>query len=422
MLISWWMSSRSIGVMKVLCSSSIVARVILSARFSIDLDVVGAALEVVAVRHQRGQFAAALHDLLGVLVEHIEESALARHEAAEHRSPPLFIGGSSVAGLAGLRHGILTPTRGENDYRRVVTAPPAGRRGVDSLLAWYFVTVWGSGYLASKIGMQYAAPFTFLTLRFAFGIACMLPIVLIARPPWPASRAELGHVIAAGLLMHVMNLGGSHYTQYLGVSAGITAVLLSVQPLLTALIAARWMGERLAGRQWLGVALGLAGVVLVVWHKIDVREMTLGSLLAVTISLLGVTAGTLYQRVFCPLVDLRVSALVQFVAAMLTFAPLAWLVDGFKVDWAWPMLAAIAFLVIGASILAVNALHLLMRRGEATRVTSLVYLTPIFAVVLEFALFQVVPSALSIAGIAITCLGVALVTWSRGKTVAAWQR
>lgn len=298
-------------------------------------------------------------------------------------------------------------------------APLTSRRGFDSLLAWYFVTVWGSGYLASKIGMQYAAPFTFLTLRFAFGIVCMLPIVLIARPPWPASRVELGHVIAAGLLMHVTNLGGSHYTQYLGVSAGITAVLLSVQPLLTALIAARWMGERLAARQWFGVALGLAGVVLVVWHKIDVREMTLGSLLAVTISLLGITAGTLYQRIFCPLVDLRVSALVQFIASVLTLAPLAWLVDGFKVTWAWPMFGAIAFLVICASILAVNALHTLMRHGEATRVTSLIYLTPIFAVVLEFAMFQVVPTMLSVAGIAVTCFGVALVTWTARRTAPA---
>jgi drug/metabolite transporter (DMT)-like permease len=283
----------------------------------------------------------------------------------------------------------------------------------NSFLAWYFVTIWGSGYLATKIGLHYAAPFTFLTLRFAFGVACMLPIVLIARAAWPATRKELGHVLMAGFLMHTLNLGGSHYTQYLGVSAGITAVLLSVQPLLTALIASRWMGEQLGGRQWLGVALGLAGVLLVVWHKIDVREMTLGSLLAVATSLLGVTAGTLYQRVYCPLVDLRMSALVQFIASALTLAPLAWLIEGFKVDWAWPMFGALAFLVIGASILAVNALHTLMRHGEATRVTSLLYLTPIFAVVLELALFHVMPTPLSIAGIAVTCLGVALVTWTR---------
>jgi len=295
-----------------------------------------------------------------------------------------------------------------------VNRPAPPQRWFDSFLAWYFVTVWGSGYLATKIGLHYAAPFTFLTLRFAVGIACMAPIVLFARAPWPASRKELGHVIVAGLLMHAMNLSGSHYTQYLGVSAGITAVLLSVQPLLTALIASRWMGERLTGQQWLGIALGLAGVVLVVWHKIDVHEMTAGSLLAVVTSLIAVTAGTLYQRVFCPLVDLRTSALVQFVACVLTLAPLAWLVEGFKVEWAWPMFGAIAFLVIFASILAVNALHTLMRHGEATRVTSIIYLTPILAVVLEFALFQVVPSPLSIVGIAVTCAGVALVAWKPG--------
>jgi drug/metabolite transporter (DMT)-like permease len=292
---------------------------------------------------------------------------------------------------------------------------PASRGWFETFLAWYFVSVWGSGFLATKIGLTHAAPFTFLTLRFVFGIACLVPIVLLTRAPWPSTRRDLMHVVVAGLLMHAIHLSGSHYAQYLGISAGIVAVLLSVQPVLTALIAARWMGERLEPRQWLGVALGFTGVMLVVWHKIDVREMTVGGLLAVIIALLGVTAGTLYQRAFCPRVDLRSSALLQFMVAAATLAPLAFAVEGFVVDWAWQMLASIAFLVIGASILAVNALHMLMRRGEATRVTSLLYLTPIFAVVLEFLLFQIAPSALSVAGIAVTCAGVALVTWSRRR-------
>ena len=276
---------------------------------------------------------------------------------------------------------------------------------------------WGSGYLASKIGLQYAAPFTFLTLRFTFGIVCMLPVVLIMRPAWPATRVELGHVIVAGLLMHTVHLSGIHYTQYLGVSAGIASVVMSTQPLLTALIASRWMGAQLSNRQWLGVALGFIGVVLVIWHKIDVREMTLAGLLAVTIALMSVTAGTLYQRVFCPRVDLCASALLQFISTALMLAPLAWLVDGFKVHWAWPLLGVIAFLVIAGSMLAISVLHLLMRRGEATRVTSLIYLTPIITVVLEFAMFRVVPSQFSVFGIAITCLGVALVAWKRSPPV-----
>jgi drug/metabolite transporter (DMT)-like permease len=293
--------------------------------------------------------------------------------------------------------------------------PLSQRAWFAPLLAWYFVTVWGSGFIATKIGLQYAPPFTFLTLRFLFGLACLVPILLVMRPRFPGSRAELGHVVVAGLLMHAIHLGGSHYTQYLGMSAGITALILSAQPLITALVAARWMGERLAPRQWSGVAIGLAGVALIVWHKVDVREATLGSLVAVTVSLAGVTAGTLYQRVWCPLVDLRSATFIQFVVTIAALGPLAWWVEGFAVTWAWPMVGSIVFLVIGASILAVSALHTLMRRGQATRVTSLIYLTPIFAVALELAMFGVMPSALSLFGIAVTCLGVALVAWRTAR-------
>jgi len=296
---------------------------------------------------------------------------------------------------------------------------PLSARAWETLLAWYFVSIWGSGFLATKIGLQHAAPFTFLTLRFAFGIICLSILVLALKPRWPATRNEFGHVIVAGLLMHTVHLGGSHYAQFLGLSAGITAVLLSVQPLLTAIFAGRWMHERLSAAQWSGIAIGLAGVTLIVWHKIDVREASWGALTAVTISVVGVTAGTLYQRVYCPAVDLRSASLVQFLGNFLLLAPLAWFVEGAAVRWSWSLPAVIVFLVIGASILAVNAFHTLMRRGQATRVTSLIYLTPIFAVVLELVMFDVVPSAISLAGIAITCLGVAMVSWTEAKKVAA---
>ena len=289
----------------------------------------------------------------------------------------------------------------------------------DTLLAWYFVIVWGSGYLATKLGLQYAAPFTFLTLRFAFGVACMLVLVALLRPRWPADKREFLHIVVAGALMHVGNLGGSHYAQYLGMSAGITALILATQPLLTALIGSAFAAnERLLGRQWVGIAIGLVGVGLVVWHKIDVDAASIGSIVAVGIALVSITIGTLYQRRYCPRVDLRSAGLIQFAVATVLFAPLAFSVEGFVVVWDWRLFAAIAFLVVFASILAVNALHTLMRHGAATRVTSLLYLTPIVAVILESALFGVVPTALSIVGIAITCAGVALVTWHRKTAVA----
>ena len=293
------------------------------------------------------------------------------------------------------------------------------RRWFDSLLAWYFVSVWGSGFIATKIGLQYAPPFTFLTLRYIFGLACLIPLVLILRPRWPASRAELGHILLAGLLMHAVNLSGSHYAQYLGMSAGVTALILALQPLLTAIVVSRWMHVRLGRRQWTGVALGLAGVALVVWHKIDIHAVAWTSLATVGLSLAAITTGTLYQRAFCPRVDLNSAAVLQFAISLAVVAPLAWMLEGMQVRWAWQLFAAIAFLVVLASILAVNVLHTLMRRGEATRVTSLIYLTPVFAVVLELLVFDVIPTPLSLAGIVVTCLGVAMVAWTKDRPSAA---
>jgi len=238
-------------------------------------------------------------------------------------------------------------------------------------------------------------------------------VALLWPPRWPQTRTELGHVVVAGLLMHAVQLGASHYAQYLGMSAGATALIISSQPLLTAIIASRWLHARLAPGQWAGVFIGLAGVALVVWHKIDIREVSAGSLAATLIALCAVTAATLYQRTFSPHANLKAATIVQFAASVVVLAPLAIGVEGFPVRWSWALLGAIAFLVIFASILAVSALHVLMRHGEATRVTSMMYLPPIFAVLLELALFHVVPSALTLAGIAVTCAGVAMTVWTK---------
>ena len=281
-----------------------------------------------------------------------------------------------------------------------------------ALLAWYFVAVWGSGYVATKVGLQYAPPFTFLTLRFAFGLLCLLPVMLVWKPKWPATRSELGHLVAAGVLMHAVQLGASHYAQYLGMSAGVTALIISAQPLLTVIIASRWLHARVAPGQWAGVVIGLAGVALVVWHKIDIREVSAGSLAATLIALSGVTAATLYQKTFCPHADLKTAAVVQFAASLLVLAPLSLAVEGFTVLWSWELFAAIAFLVIFASLLAVSALYVLMRDGEATRVTSLMYLPPIVAVLCELALFAVLPSFTTVVGIVVTCVGVAMTVWT----------
>jgi len=280
-------------------------------------------------------------------------------------------------------------------------------------LAWYFVAVWGAGYLATKIGLQHAAPFTFLTLRFAVGLLCLAPLILVLRFRWPRNFSEFKHLAVAGLLMHAVQLGGSHYAQYLGMSAGVAALIISTQPLFTAVIAGKVLGERLQPRQWVGVFVGLLGVAMVVWHKIDVREVTAGNLAASLIAVAAVTAATLYQKVFSPRADLKAATVVQFAATLAVVAPLAFAVEGFRTDHAVEMWVAIACLVVFASILGVMALWWLLRHGEATRVTSMMYLPPVFAVALELAMFGVVPGALMLAGMAVTCAGVAMTVWHK---------
>jgi drug/metabolite transporter (DMT)-like permease len=191
-------------------------------------------------------------------------------------------------------------------------------------------------------------------------------------------------------------------------SAGVAAIILAAQPLLTAAIAAFWLGEKPSAQQWSGVAIGLVGVALIVWHKLDIAAVSAASLAAVAIGLATLTAGTLYQRKFCATADLRSSTLIQFVVSLLVLAPVSVIVEGAVVRWSWTLLAAITFLVVFASILAVNALHTLMRRGEATRVSSMLYLPPVVAVTLEWMFFDVVPTFVSLIGIAVTAIGVAL--------------
>lgn len=277
------------------------------------------------------------------------------------------------------------------------------------LLTAYFVIVWGGGFVASRYALQFAAPFTYIGVRYAIAFTvAMLAFGLRAR--WPGSRAQWGHVAIAGLLSHAGYLGGSHYAQRWGLSAGVTALVLALQPLATALVMSRWLHERLAPRQMIGVAVGLAGVALVVVQRVDSGAISLASLMAVSWALLCVTAGTLYQRQFCSGVDLRSAVCIHFAATALLMLPLGWLLEGFDIQWSPQIAGSLVYHVLLASIGAYSIFHLLLRRGQATGVTSLLYLTPPVAALAEWAVFRVVPTPLMWAGMAIACIGVAMVT------------
>jgi drug/metabolite transporter (DMT)-like permease len=276
-------------------------------------------------------------------------------------------------------------------------------------LSTYFVVVWGAGFVASRIALQYAAPFSYIGVRYALAFVVAL-LAFGIRARWPQSAAEWGHVAVAGLLSHAGYLGGSHYAQRWGLSAGVTALVLALQPLLTAVIVSRWLHERLSALQKLGVGVGLAGVTLVVGERALAGNATTASVLAILWSLLCVTAGTLYQRQFCARSDLRAAVCIHFAATALVMLPLGVAVEGFAIQWNAPIAAALAYHVVLGSIGAYSILHLLMRHGQATGVTSLLYLTPPVAALVEWAVFRVPPTTTMWLGMAIACVGVAMAT------------
>ncbi len=280
-------------------------------------------------------------------------------------------------------------------------------RGTVVALSTYFVVVWGAGFVASRIALQHAAPFSYIGVRYATALVVAL-LAFGHGARWPRSARQWGHVAVAGLLSHAGYLGGSHYAQRWGLSAGVTALVLALQPLLTALIVSRWLHERLAPLQRVGVAVGLAGVALVVGERALAGNASAASLGAIVFSLLCVTAGTLYQREFCADSDLRAAVCIHFAATAAVMLPLAVAVEHFEVHWSGALVAALAYHVVLGSIGAYSILHLLMRHGQATGVTSLLYLTPPVAALVEWAFFRVAPTPTMWLGMAVACAGVAM--------------
>ena len=307
------------------------------------------------------------------------------------------------------------PNPATSDQTTGHTSAPARLSSASlALLSTYFVVIWGAGFVASRVALQYAAPFTYIGVRYGVAALVSLVAALLARAVWPSSPRQLAHIAVAGLLTHAGYLGGSHYAQFLGMSAGVTALILALQPIVTALIAARWLGERLSRLQQAGVVVGFAGVALVVAQKVDASAVTPLALACTLWSLLCVTAGTLYQRHFCSETDLRTTVCLHFAATSAVMLPAGLVFEGFRIAWVWPIAATLAYHVLLASIGAYTVFHFLMRRGQATGVTSLLYLTPPVAVICEWLIFGTLPGWLSVLGMAVACAGVAMVSRRRG--------
>ena len=270
-----------------------------------------------------------------------------------------------------------------------------------------FVFLWATGFIVARYGMPYAPPLGFLSLRFALTSAVLLPVIVLAGARWP-TRAQLGPITLSGLLVHAGYLSGVWCAVKMGMPAGVSALIVNLQPIITALFGP-WLGERVGARQWTGLALGFAGVVLVVAQKVQGVGLSTVTVWLSVFSLLSISFGTLYQKKYVPVFDLRTGAFVQYVACFAVLGPLAFAFENEPFVWNPELVLAMAWSVFGMSIGAIFLMFTLIARGTATRVASLFYLVPPCTALMAWALFGETFGAIALAGLVLTAVGVALV-------------
>lgn len=279
-----------------------------------------------------------------------------------------------------------------------------------------FVLIWSTGFIVARYGMPHAPPLSFLSLRYALSIACFLPWVLWARVAWPQSRSQWLHLSVTGILMHAGYLGGVWVAVKAGMGSGLSSLIVGFQPVLTAI----WLAYSLRGsdepgvsrRQWLGLLLGFVGLLMVVWRKLTLGtpldHVTPANMAFALAALLSITVGTLYQKRFVQPCDVRSANTVQLCAALVVTLPLAWL-ETEPMRWNTELAGAMAWSVLGLTLGGSSLLYMLIQRGAAASVTSLMYLVPPTTAMMAWILFGETITLATLLGTALTALGVSWV-------------
>lgn len=275
-----------------------------------------------------------------------------------------------------------------------------------------FVLLWSTGFLGAKLGLPYAEPFTFLLWRFVILTALLSLVAVAMRAPWPATWADVGRIALVGLLVHGAYLGGVFYSIHAGLPAGISALIVGLQPVLTAVGAGLFLGERIRPRQWLGFVLGLMGVALVLGEKVTLDIRSADGVAAAVLALFAITSGTLYQKRHGSATDLRSGSALQFAAAAVPMLVLAWMFESRAVVWSGEFVFALGWLVVVLSVGAISLLWMMIKRGAASKVASLFYLTPPVTAVFAWMMFGETLGVMAIGGMVVTVVGVAMVTRS----------
>jgi drug/metabolite transporter (DMT)-like permease len=292
----------------------------------------------------------------------------------------------------------------------MTVTPPSSRTPLlNALIPVLFVPIWSTGFIGGKFGMPYAEPYTFLFLRYALVVLLIGGIAWAMRAPWPRSWREAGHIGVSGFLMHGVNIGCVFDSIYHGLPAGVASLIVGLQPLLTAAVVGPILGEKVSRGQWAGLILGLVGVALVVGEKLS-TNISLVAVGLAGIALLGITAGTVYQKRFCPTFDLRTGLTIQHLVAVTYVGVLALTLETRHVQWSGEFVFALGWLVLVLSIGAMSLLFMMIRRGAASRTAALFYLVPASTALIAFFLFDERLGVLALAGMVLTAIGVFLAT------------
>jgi drug/metabolite transporter (DMT)-like permease len=274
-----------------------------------------------------------------------------------------------------------------------------------------FVLLWSTGWIVARYSAQYADPLTFLSFRFGFAGLLLLGLALAAGAQFPKTRAQWLHALISGVFLHAIYLGGVWWAIRAGLPASVSALIAAIQPIATAMLAPAFLGERGSWSRSFGVALGLVGLVLVLWPKLSAANIGAGSLAIIGVNILamlGATAGFFYQKRFLPIGDLRATASLQYAGALAVMLPAAFWLEPMHIEWNWTMILVLAWSVIALSIGAIWLLLTLIRHGEVSRASQLIYLVPPTAAVQAWLLFGETLNGVQIAGMALTAAGVAV--------------
>lgn len=272
-----------------------------------------------------------------------------------------------------------------------------------------FVLLWSTGFIGAKYGLPYAEPLTFLSIRFALAAGLMLLWVVASCSPWP-DRSELRALLLVGALLHGIYLGGVFTAIWLGLEAGVAALIVCLQPILSALLARHMLGERMTRLQWAGLFVGLGGAALVVSRKLGAGIGDLGGLGLCLASLAAISLATIWQKKHCADAPMRSGAVVQYLGALAVVTPLAFLFETREVAWTGDFLFALGWLVIVLSLGAVALLMILIQRGEASKVASLFFLVPPCTALMAWSIFGETLGVVAMIGVVLAAVGVAMVT------------